>query len=179
MTKRQAKKWRKCACNRVLWRWRRLVRGGDWSFCCWASLGTTYAFLHFIPYFYHVIWPTIHPLDIVAPFGLLRLIFAGGSLYMTNLMFTVTFLLFFVFLSSGFILEQVGLIVVGLTSFERDYVDHSKLSISDPRPLPDKIRAVLGLYWGVSFLVPIWHWKYPPHENPYEWPEVKVYNTGS
>ena len=144
-------------------------------FCAWASFGTTYATIHFLVYYYQVLITETSTWDVFAPFALLRWIFGDGSFAITNLMFTFTFNFLFIFLSTGFILDQIDLINKGLTQFEQKSLDHNKLNIVDPRPLRQKIRAVFGYNYGLSVILPFAHIFYPPHENPFEWPEVKVY----
>lgn len=144
-------------------------------FCTWASFASTYATIHFLIYYYKVLTKETSAWDVFAPFALLRWFFGDGSLATTNTIFTFSLNCLFIFLSTGFIIDQFELIKEGLTQFEQKSVDHNKLRIVDPRPLGDKVRAVFGHYYGLSFIFPFAHIFFPPHENPFEWPELKIY----
>ncbi|KAK3595654.1 hypothetical protein CHS0354_026869 [Potamilus streckersoni] len=142
-------------------------------FLVWASLGTTYASLHFIYYFLTVYWSHVSILDVFAPFTLIRWIFGYSSLYLTHTMLTATFLIFFVFLSTTFLINQVELITKGITTFESKVIDRGKIKVTDRRNLNDKIKAVFGSYWALNLLVPL-HLKFRPVEDPLNWPSIKI-----
>ena len=144
-------------------------------FCAWASFGTTYATIHFLLYYCKVLMHQSSAWDVFAPFALLRWIFGDGTFAITNIMLTFTFNFLFIFLSTGFIIDQIQLIREGLTQFEQKSVDRNKLRIVDPRRFQDKLQAVFGHNYGISLIVPFAHVFFPPHENPFEWPEVKIY----
>ena len=147
-------------------------------FCAWAAFGTTYATIHFLIYYFKVLVAETSSWDVFAPFALVRWIFGDGSLAITNTMFTFTFNFLFIFLSSGFVLDQAELVREGLTQFEQKNLDQNKLRIVDPRPFSEKLRSVLGCNYGLSFILPFAHVFFPPHENPFEWPEIKIYKGG-
>jgi palmitoyltransferase len=142
-------------------------------FLVWAVFGTVYTTAHFIPYLLHVF--LVSAWDLFAPFALLRACFGYGDFTTANIMFIFTFNLLFVMLSSAFLFEQIDLINTGITQFEQKKVDTKRLVISDPRHINDKVKAVLGYNYASSFVIPIMHLVYPPHENPFQWPEHKIY----
>ena len=148
-------------------------------FCAWASFGTTYATIHFLLYYSKVLMNQTSAWDVFAPFALIRWISGYGTFSTVNIMFTFTFNFLFIFLSTGFIIDQIQLIREGLTQFEQKNVDRNKLRIVDPRPFQDKLRAVFGHNYGVSFIIPFAHIFFPPHENPFDWPDVKIYRGKS
>ena len=144
-------------------------------FCAWASFGSTYASVHFLIYYFKVLMFETSAWDVFAPIALVRWLTGYGSLAITHTILTFTFNFMFIFLSSGFIIDQIELIRQGLTQFEQKNVKQDKLKIVDPRTFPEKVRAVLGCNYGLSFILPIAHLFYPPHENAFDWPEIKVY----
>ncbi|KAL3890921.1 hypothetical protein ACJMK2_003192 [Sinanodonta woodiana] len=142
-------------------------------FLAWASLGTTYSALHFVYYFLKVYWSHVSILDLFAPFTLIRWIFGYSSLYLTHTMLTATFMIFFILLSTTFLINQVELIAKGITTFESKVIDRGKVKVTDSRNLNDKIRAVFGSYWALNFLVPL-HLIFRPVEDPLNWPSIKI-----
>lgn len=140
-------------------------------FLIWAAFGTSYAMVHFIPYLYAVVLQDISAVDCFAPVAVLKLMFGYLGFYYVNLICSFTLNLFFILLSTTFLIEQYTLVDKGLTQFEQTKVDTRKLKIADLRQFPDKLRAVLGNYPIVSLLFPMAHWIFPPQDDPFEWPD--------
>ena len=142
-------------------------------FLVWAVFGTAYSTIHFIPYLFQSF--LVSYWDLFAPVSLVRACFGYSSFTTANTMFIFTFNLLFVILSSAFLHEQFDLIMLGITQFEQKKVDTNRLVISDPRRTNEKMKAVFGHNYVISLLVPFMHIVYLPHENPFEWPEHKIY----
>ena len=144
-------------------------------FLIWAVFGTTYSTLYFLPYLMYEVWKVISVWDLFPPFALIRWLAGFGSGFITGMMFSYLFNFLFIFLSLIFLIEQYNLVCSGLTQFETKGLNSRMLIIVDPRDFGEKVRAVMGKYYGISlFFVPM-HRIYPPSENPYDWPKLKIH----
>ncbi|KAL3848009.1 hypothetical protein ACJMK2_018894 [Sinanodonta woodiana] len=142
-------------------------------FCAWASVGTIYASAHFINYFYTFHWSELRIWDLYAPMTMIRCLLGFTSFYHTHVILTLTFLILFVIVSTGFFLSQAELIFLGITTFERKPIDGGKTKIVDTRSLKERILSVFGAYWTLNFLLPI-HFLFPPMEDGVNWVHVKI-----
>lgn len=146
-------------------------------FLMWASFGTTYAMIHFVPYLYNIVLLEITGWDCFLPVAMYKLVTGQLSLYYANLVISFTLNLFFIFLSTAFLLEQFQLISEGITQFEQTKVDKRKLHILDPRPFGPKVKAVLGSQPLFTIVFPLAHWFYLPCDDPFMWPYHKITHT--
>ena len=143
-------------------------------FLIWASFGTTYGMIHFFPYLYHVMLLEISAIDCFAPVAIFKLMTGYIDFFHANIIVSFTLNFFFIFLSTGFLLEQYNLVSAGVTQFEQTKVDKRKLKIVDPRPISQKLRAVLGQYPVFSLVFPWAYWVFPPKDDPFEWPSHEI-----
>ncbi|KAK3609710.1 hypothetical protein CHS0354_011398 [Potamilus streckersoni] len=145
-------------------------------FCAWASVGTIYASVHFINYFYKFHWPELRIWDLYAPMTMIRCLLGFTSFFHTQVILTLTFLILFVIVSTGFFLSQAELIFLGITTFERKPIDGGKVKIVDTRSLKERITSVFGAYWTLNFLLPL-HFLFPPLEDGVNWVHIKIVPT--
>ncbi|KAK6960559.1 palmitoyltransferase [Biomphalaria glabrata] len=141
-------------------------------FLIYAFIGCAYATLHGFPYIAFYLWQDMSFLDICFPISVVRFLLGYVSFHVTLSVTTLTLLIYFDFLTLTFIGAHSYLIYKGTTSFEKAFLK-SSLEIKDTRTLKQKIRAVLGPYWALTFIAPT-HFVFEPEENPITWPSIVV-----
>ncbi|CAG5119219.1 unnamed protein product [Candidula unifasciata] len=141
-------------------------------FLFWALIGCVYATLHVITYISLELWSQMSYSDIFFPVAVIRWIFGYLSFHTLLLMITVTFLIMFIFITTGYLFSEFRNISQGLTTFEKLCLKRS-LEIRDTRRLNQKIRAIFGRYWLLNFVFPT-HFFLKPEEDPIYWPHIQI-----
>ncbi|KAL4224861.1 Zinc finger DHHC-type containing 22 [Mactra antiquata] len=138
-------------------------------FLFWSSVGTIFATLHALPYYYYSIVPFTKYVDFFFPIAVLRCVFGYLDFVHTFNIVMGWLLLALLFWAISFTKVVINLITIGKTTFEVDF----KMSVTDTRGLGDKLRAVYGNYWVLNFLIPL-HWVFKPIDDPVKWPTIKA-----
>jgi len=143
-------------------------------FLFWSSFACIYAMLYFLPYFNNVVLTEHTKLECFLPITFVKFVLGDVDFYHFNLILSFTLTLMFVFLSTAFLLDQYTLINMGWIQFEQTKVDRRKLRICDPRPLGDKVKAVLGSRPLLTLVWPLTHDTFPPCDDPFNWPQHQI-----
>ncbi|XP_045177396.2 uncharacterized protein LOC123537627 [Mercenaria mercenaria] len=138
-------------------------------FLFWASVATTFATLHALPYYYYDVLPYTSYFDFIFPIAITRAMFGYIDVKFALFIVLGWILLGFLFWSISFLQVVVNLIKAGKTTFEKEY----KMELTDTRGFLGKIRAVYGNYWILNFIVPL-HNVFEPIDDPVRWPYIKA-----
>ena len=142
------------------------------AFLFWASLLTTFATVHMLPYtYYHVMTDpdyNVSILDFAPPVALIRGLLGYTSLIIFVLCLLFWGLLLFNVFSFTMLFGFVHLVVKGKTSFERE----NGIKVLDTRSLGGKLHSVFGDCWWLSLLVPTYPWVRHT-EDAILWPHIK------
>jgi len=138
-------------------------------FTFWVALATLYSLAHALWYGLVHFLPRNSPYDVLLPLTLLRWGFGRVATFDVVLVALFYSLVFFFFFSVIFFVNQMGLVMEGLTSFESSNEVKVKVAASTS----DNIRGVFGDYWLYNFIVPL-HNVFPCYDDGVTWPKVKV-----
>ncbi len=137
-------------------------------FCVWAVIMTCYCAIHACPYIYWYLLERISIYDLLLPITAINWLLGKMALldfFFVCLMYSVTW---FLVISFGFCVCQLGAIKRGLTSFEAD----TNIKVTSTASAWQNFRDVFGNYWALNFLLPV-HWLFPPHEDGVTWSHIK------
>lgn len=138
-------------------------------FLFWASLGTIFATIHAIPYYYYEILPYTKYIDFIFPIAVIRAVFGYIDFKYAICIVLGWLLLALLAWAISFFKIVINLVTVGKTTFEIDF----NMAVTDTRSLGDKIRAVYGHYWILNFIIPL-HSVFDPIDDPVRWPTIKA-----
>ncbi|KAI0224599.1 hypothetical protein LSAT2_024406 [Lamellibrachia satsuma] len=138
-------------------------------FTFWVALATLYSLAHALWYGIVDFLPRNSPYDLLLPLTLLRWGFGRVAAFDVVLVALFYSLVFFFFFSLVLFVNQMALVVEGLTSFESSNDVKVKVAASTS----ENIRGVFGDYWLYNFVVPL-HNIFPGADNGVTWAKVKV-----
>ena len=137
-------------------------------FSFWASLGTTYCFVHSTVYLFTYLIPHTTYWDAFLPFTLVRWVFGYTPSLFLILILLYYSVIWFWLTSMAFVYEQTKCILQGMTSFEKD----NSVKLTNIAGREERIKAVFGDHWKWNFILPL-HWGYPPGDDGVHWPHIR------
>lgn len=138
-------------------------------FLFWASIATTFAMIHAVPYYYYHVMNGTMFVDWLFPLAIVRAIL-GFIEWQSALFILLTWILVaFLYWATSYLYIVTKLIRDGKTTFEVEF----KMEVTDTRCLKDKLASVFGHYWLLNYIVPL-HFIFKPIDDPVRWPHIRA-----